>query len=215
MIRSDYFMRMVQDLMQTLQRVAFLKDRQQYEQALDEIDRTLARFWDLSPDQVGILSLDDWITLCIAEGGSVSEKLIALGDLFLAQGELRSLRGQNETGQRSYLMALGLYIETLRGSLVSMDLIEKANRLIDLTRETNRPPEVLRRLLFYYEARGMFAQAEDVLFQWIENGDAQAKQAGTEFYERLLGKSDEELERGDLPRAEVEQGRDELLARAG
>jgi hypothetical protein len=112
-------------------------------------------------------------------------------------------------------MALGLYIETLRGSLVSMDLIEKANRLIDLTRETNRPPEVLRRLLFYYEARGMFAQAEDVLFQWIEIGDAEAKQAGAEFYERLLGKSDEELERGDLPRAEVEQGRDELLARAG
>jgi hypothetical protein len=213
MIRRDFFMRMVQELMQTLQRIAFLKDRQQYELALDEIDRTLGRFWDLSPEQIESLSLEDWIRLCVAEEGSVGEKLIALGDLFFAQGELRSLRAKNESSQRSYVMALGLYLETLRGSVVSMDLIEKVDRLIDLTRQGNRSPEVLQRLLYYFETRGMFAQAEDVLFQWLETGDPEAKQAGVDFYERLLGKSDGELHRGDLPRAEVEQGRDELQAR--
>ena len=222
MIRRDYFMRMVQELMQTLQRVAFLKDRQQYELALDEIDRTLARFWDLSPEQIQALSLEDWIALCEAEEGTVTEKLAALADLFFAQGELRGLRNQQERGQlvpgldasqSSYVMALGLYLETLRRSLVSMDLIEKADRLIEQTRAGKRPPDVLKRLLFYFEERGMYAQAEDILFQWLETGEAKAKRIGLEFYERLLSKSDEELERGDLPRAEAEQGRDELHAK--
>jgi hypothetical protein len=212
MIRQDFFMRMVQELMQTLQRVIFLKGRQQYELALTEIDRSLARFWDLRPEQIEALTLEDWIGLCIAEEGSVSEKLIALGDLFLAQGKLRELRGQSEASQRSYAMALGLFLETLQGSLVSMDLIEKTGRLIELTREGQRPPGVLKRLLGYFEARGMYAQAEDVLFLWLES-DSEAKRAGVEFYDRLLAKSDEELERGDLPREEVEQGREEWLGK--
>jgi hypothetical protein len=212
MIRRDYFMRMAQELMQTLQRATFLKDRQQYDRALDEIDRALASFWDLTPQQTQNLSLEDWIALCISEEGGVGEKLTALADLFLAHGELRDLLQQTQPAQHSYAIALGLYLETLRGSLVSMDLIAKTDHLIELTRQAARPPAVLHRMLCYFEARGMFAQAEDILFQWLETNDAEAKPAGLDFYERLLAKPDEELTRGDLPRPEIEQARSGLQA---
>jgi hypothetical protein len=57
----------------------------------------------------------------------------------------------------------------------------------------------------------MLDKAEDVLFDCLDKDDAAAP--GLAFYERLRTKSDEELERGGLPRTEVEEGRQELLSR--
>ncbi len=213
MIRRDYFLRMVQELVQALQRATFLKQRQDYDAALQEIDRTLARFWDLSPDQLRQLTLDHWINLSWQEGGNVGEKLVALADLFHEQGDLYVLKQFPKEAGHSYCMALGLFLETLRTSMVSVDLLQKTGALIEQTRDAQRPPALMRMLVGYFEARGHYALAEDTLFSWLETRDAQAVSEGLKLYERLLEKSDAELTAGGLPRPEVEEGHRELLAR--
>lgn len=206
-------MRMVQELVQALARVQFLKQRAEFAQALDEIDRTLKKFWNLHPGQR--LSLEQLLSVCRGEGGAEAESMVALADLLNEQGDLYALQEKPEESRQSYALAIGLYLETLLTSVISMDLIAKVERLVDRTQGARLPVEVLKRLLSYYEARGMLAKAEDVLFDWLDTSDPDAPAGGLAFYERLARKSDTELAQGDLPREEVEAGRQEVLQRAG
>ena len=212
MIRQDYFIRMVQELTHALARVQFLRRREEYEQALQEIERVFKQFWEINPQQP--LALEDLISACSQEDESVAEKTVSLADLLKEQGDLFALQKNFPDSQRSYALALGLYLETLRTNVVSMDLIEKAEHLIEQTKDVRRPAAVLKRLLSYYEARGMLAKAEDVLFDWLDTSDPTAPVGGLAFYDRQAAKTDEELERGELPRDEVEAGRTEVINRA-
>ncbi len=68
--------------------------------------------------------------------------------------------------------------------------------------------KALERLLAHYEQRGRFDKAEDVLYELVDT-DAEAYVASgyaRAFYERLLARSDHELNEGGLPRDEVEAG---------
>jgi hypothetical protein len=213
MIRQDYFIRMVQELTHALARVQFLRRREEYEQALHEIDRVFKQFWEINPQQP--LSLSDLIAACSQEDDSVAEKMVSLADLLKEQGDLLALQKKSSESQQSYALSLGLYLETLRTSVVSMDLIQKAEHLIEQTEGARLPAEVLKRLLSYYEARGMLAKAEDVLFDWLDTADPNAPVGGLAFYDRQAAKTDEELRRGELPRDEVEAGRTEVQKRIG
>src|ERR1051325_5020222 len=95
MIRRDYFMRMVQELTQGLARIAFLKKAQHYPQALEEIERVLTKFWNLTPEQIKLLSVEEWLDLCRQEEGPMGEKLVALADLLKEQDELRLAEATN------------------------------------------------------------------------------------------------------------------------
>jgi len=50
MIRRDYFVRMVQELTQALTRMLFFKKAEKYPQAMQEFERALTRFWNLTPE---------------------------------------------------------------------------------------------------------------------------------------------------------------------
>ena len=210
MIRRDYFVRMVQELMAALQRVAFLRRKQETDAALQEIDRVLCKFWDLEPEQAPRQTLDDWVALCFAEEGPVTDKLVALADLFKEQGELFGLKQLTAESRQSYAISLGLYLETLQAGMVSKDLIDKTDHLIEVLHGQPLPGDIARRVLGYFEARGQFARAEDLLFEWLGTDDPVAREYGLAFYERLLARTDAELAYGGLPRPEVEAGRQEL-----
>jgi hypothetical protein len=70
-------------------------------------------------------------------------------------------------------------------------------------------------MLHYFEQRGQLAAAEDILFDWLDRGDAGAVSVGREFYSRLAQLKDEELISGGLSRAEIEDGRTDMEERAG
>lgn len=66
-----------------------------------------------------------------------------------------------------------------------------------------------------YHAVGRYAQAEDQLWKAIDavQGDGQPMLVAADFYLRLMRFDDEQLDNGDLPRDEVQDGFDELKAR--
>jgi len=212
MIRRDYFVRMVQELTQALTRMLFFKKAEKYPQAMQEFERALTRFWNLTPEQIESFSIEQWIEKCREEEGPMGEKLVALADLFKEQGEIEGGVGKAEIGLRSCTIALGLYLEAVTSpdTIISVDLLRKIEELIDRTSDSRLPADVLKRLLSYYETRGMLDKAEDVLFDWLDTRDPDAPQAGLSFYTRLETKTDQELERCGLPRAEVEEGREEV-----
>lgn len=71
--------------------------------------------------------------------------------------------------------------------------------------------ELNRKLQRYYYLVGNYAKAEDLLFKLIEDVidldiHKELLTEGINFYENLLGKTDLELEKGNLPRDEVVDG---------
>ena len=93
--------------------------------------------------------------------------------------------------------------------------MQRIDELVQRLGEEQLPAPVLRRLFRYLEDRGLYATAEDALYEWLDLNDPNALTEGAMFYERLSQKSDEELVRGNLPRSEVEEGRDSLIRRQG
>jgi Family of unknown function (DUF6483) len=216
MIRRDYFTRLVAELAQMLAQVVFLKEKKNYQQALGEIDRALVKLWQTSPTEAHQWPVDKWIDLCREENDAVREKLIALANLLKEQGDLYALVEKIPDSQRSRAISLGLYLEALTepDAIVSVDLLANTGQLIEQTKGSRLPAAVLKKLLSYFEARTMLAKAEDVLFDWLDTGDPEAPAGGLAFYERQAAKPDEELNRGELPRDEVEAGREEIIQRS-
>jgi hypothetical protein len=200
-------------MVQILARVVSLKRRQEYEQALREIDAALRELGAASAGTSSEVSLDEWIALCRKHEQAASGLLVAVADLLKEQGDVFALQSKPVESHQARTLALGLLLEALIGgeTFVSAELLAKVDELLDVTSDSSLPPEVLRRLVNYFEARGQFAKAEDLLFVWLESGDTNARAQGRAFYERLLAVDDAELERGGLPRAEVEQGKREWI----
>ncbi len=71
---------------------------------------------------------------------------------------------------------------------------------------------ILTRLFRYDESVGAYSRAEDALWQLKDEGYPDWSTLATEFYTRLLEQPDEALERGNLPREEVEAGLEEVRA---
>lgn len=216
MIRRDYFLRAVQEMTQTLARVLFLKQREEYTQAMQEIGAALRKLRDAPADDTRELSLEEWIELCRRHEDAASGLLMGLADLLREQGALFAMKQRAAEAQGARVVALGLFLEALlRGeTFISEALLAKVEELIDQCAGQPGPASLRVRLVGYCEARGRFGAAEDALFDWVESGEPGAAEAGREFYGRLEGKTDIELEQGGLPRVEVEQGRREFAAKS-
>jgi hypothetical protein len=201
MIRQDYFMRMVQRLAQALAQALFHKQRQEFQQAEQELNAALEECFGLG---VELPDLEQIIALCAAEGGG--DSMVRLAEVFAERGEIHRALGRSADAAPNDALALGLFLEVLHSGMVSIDLIQKTESLIEWTTGTRLPAAVLKRLLRYYEARGMLGRAEDVLYEWFDTKDPLAPEGGLDFYRRASRQSDDELSRSGLSRPEVEQG---------
>lgn len=210
MIRRDYILRSVQEMVQVLTRAVFLTSRREYEQALSEINQALRALE--GNQRQPTLSPEEWIVLCQKHEPSAPGLMMATADLLCLQGDLLARQGHFSESQSSRTAALTLFLEAiLTGqTFVSAELLDKVEHLVEDTSEGPRTAALWLRLIRYFEAREQFALAEDAVFGWLETRDAHAITEGFSFYERLLAKSDDDLERGGLPRHEVEQGREDL-----
>jgi hypothetical protein len=77
------------------------------------------------------------------------------------------------------------------------------------------PPDVKSKLVVFYEHAGRYSQAEDCLFELAESGTDAIRELGESFYERLADKADEDLQKGNLSRKELEEGLAEFRAKFG
>ena len=216
MIRQDYILRLVQEMVQLLARVVFLKSRREYEEALREINQALRQLGASDGDQP-IPSVEDWLALCAKHEPTASGLTNATAELLREQGELLALQEKAADSRRSRTAALALFLESILNgrTFVSEELLQKVERLVIETSDGPRPSAVWLRLVHYFEARSRYGLAEDALFAWVAEGDAQARQEGAAFYERRMAEDDDALQAGGLPRPEVIQGRAELSRIAG
>jgi len=132
--------------------------------------------------------------------------------LLKTEGDLYAEIGEDRQALARYGKALMLLRELGGERLPEPDLAAELARSL---RAYELPPGIRIDVAWLYERAGCYADAEDTLFEGIEDsgGDEELVEAGIGFYQRLLTRDDADLAAGDLPRAEVQSGLAELLAR--
>src|SRR5262249_16584585 len=144
MIRRDYIMRMVQDMVQALVRAVLLKSRREYDQALAEIHEALQGLVTNEQGAAGEMSLEDWIRLWRTHERAASGLTSAVAELMREQGEVLALQGQAAASQKSRQLALGLLLDALLtgDTFVSAESLAKVEELIHVTKGAPRPAGV-------------------------------------------------------------------------
>src|SRR5262245_55184493 len=88
MIRRDYILRLVAEMAQILMRAVSLKHRQEYEQALREVQEALRKVGENDADVGPAQTVEGWIALCRKHEFAASGLLVPVADLLREQGEI-------------------------------------------------------------------------------------------------------------------------------
>jgi hypothetical protein len=216
--QRDYILRLVEQLAKTLGSVVALKKAKRYDEAERGVAEAAKNLVGLDVATLLALPVEHIVTL-LSPGSSLDAgKCIVVAELLYEHGELKELQGEDGTAYDTRVRALCLLLEVSgRESLEripdSERYLRRIEALVDTLSAYPPVPAVQEKLIFHHERQGDFSAAEDVLFELVDAGDENIIAPGIELYERLLAKDDDALNRGRLPRDEVEDGLAQLRAR--
>lgn len=216
MFRRDYLVRMVEDMTQMIAKVFSLKAERKTTEALWEIDELLNRHFRLNSRLLNSLSVEDILSMFRIGGTVEADKLQGVARMLREEGGIYGANGQPEEELPRKMKALHLYLAADRHGADAqlLNLKKEIESLLEELSPYRLPAKTERLLPEYYEQTAQYAKAEDSLYRLLESGE-EIGPDGEALYMRLLSKSDEELEAGNLPRDEVEQGLQEWRRLAG
>jgi len=190
-----------------LTRILGFKNNKEYPQALLEIQTTGKTLLGIDRTLVDQFSVPQLMQLFGSDLSVTVPKSYVLGVLLKEEAEVRELMSEDARPIELYIKSLGLLIETyLRfDEPVEPRHLEIADEVLERLHGHPLPMDLVERIFRYEEARGRFAQAENVLHDILESEPSFVNE-GIQFYERLLKKPDEQLAAGNLPRDEVREG---------
>lgn len=210
MFRRDYIVRMIEDMTAMVAKVLTLKQERKTTEALWEIDELLNRYFPLNSRLLNSLSVEDIIDMFRFGDVVESDKLQGLAKLLKEEGSIYAANDDKDAALFRRMRALHLYLYAdLHGAdRELLQMTQEIDELIEEVAPYQLPAKTERLLSQYMESIGRYSKAEDSLYRLWELG-IDVSTEGDELYERLLLKSNVELEQGLLPMKEVEQGQQE------
>ena len=202
-------MRMIEQFFQALARILFKKTNKNYDGAIDEINLAYKKLFGLESELINSLPDFEIINMLKIGGGFEREKALIIAELVKEEGETRSLKNHDPgIPVSAYMKSLGVYLFALNeyDKKVFEENKNKVDFLLEQLKDYELSNFIKINLFRYYENTGRYADAENILFELLVSDKAEMLKEGVSFYKRLLDLSDIELKRGNLPRAEVEQG---------
>ena len=223
MTREDYIIRAIAQFARALGRIlatlSRLKSAGHVDEAVAAVRQEIERLMGFGPELIDTLSVHQTLTLLQPTIRAEPSRAGCFAVLLKERGDLLALQGNEPASVELSVKALALLLE-VHAACGRFSLPQESAATEDLLRKVEAedlPPHAREQLLTYLEETERYADAEDCLLAMLsdsENGRA-ALDLGLAFYRRLLERNDEELERGNLPRDEVERGLLELGALAG
>lgn len=194
-----------------LARILFFKETKSYDAALLEIDNTGRSLLGLNTDTIERLPSTGLKSVLGSDPPLLRSRLYTAGVLLEEKAEILDLMESGRDRAPLYVKALRLMTEDIE-SIEELDGergIANVDRVIEKLREYELPDDLERRLISYFEHTGRYDRSEDLIFEMVEKDPAFVDE-GIAFYERLMAKTDSDLENGRLPRSEVEDALHEL-----
>jgi tetratricopeptide (TPR) repeat protein len=205
-------MRQIELASQALARILMTAKGGRRGEALTLFDEAYKPLVGVSGRVVATLDEEQLLTLLTSGPAPDPRRVTVAIELLLTEADLRAEAGEEKPAAAHYRRALGLtaYLASHLGRLPDGDL---ARKLADRAGTLALTPAQQLHLARLHEALGQYGDAEDALFEVLDDDpdDTAAVDHGIAFYQRLLAKSDAELEAGNLPRDEVRGALSELL----
>ncbi len=217
MYRRDYIMRQIEFMVEVMQGVSGLAREKRYQAAMSLIDESLDKLFGLNGTLITrLFGREPLSELTFGEDADLSQaKLIAAAALLKEAGEIQVEQGAENESFQSFLSALELLLTGLLSHNNSSlpEYAPEVDEMLDMLADWHLPAHLNKLLLRYYHKLGQLDEAEDLLFEMIEQEpeDEEILKLGITFYQLILTKSDAYLELGNLPREEAEAGLAELL----
>ncbi|GCE03670.1 DUF6483 family protein [Dictyobacter aurantiacus] len=213
MINKDYILRLAEQIGYELSILIGLRKRNRFQDELIAIDNLLLKYTGLTSRFINSLA-DELLLQSLSPLGKLNvDSALWIASMLKEEGAAyEGLANSNESYYR-YTKSLYLLLELLFQEHVGSDspLYNEAEELIHKLADYALPAHIQQKLFRYYEQRGMYAQAENFLFDLLEQHPSpETLQAGQEFYQRLQKKSTTDLQLGDFSHEEVQEGLDQL-----
>lgn len=216
MLTEDYLMRMLRLAVAALARIAGLKKAGQYQDALDEIERTMEQLFGMRAST--LISLDDESLLAALrrEGEPDPEQITIVADLFREEGEILSAQKDAQRGAMSSLRALSLYLEAAlaEGQEAPAGLEQKIQTVLQGLSRFELPPDTRYSLFCYDEQKGSYKEGEQQLLElmrvpgWKEDIPSELEA----YYRRLLDLPAEDLSKGGMTQEQVKDNLARLIS---
>jgi hypothetical protein len=212
LIRQDYIMRMIEQLVQVLAKILFNKEAKNYQEANNDIDAALNNILGLDYNLVYALSARDIISLLeiSKDNTMLNIKCIAIAKLLKERAEIKNLNDKEDLSSiYDYQKALILFLEgILNNKNTDTDLSSYYSDIKEIVKNINDEiSEDIRFKLFkFYELIGEFDKAEAELFMLRDLDYFNIQDEGIQFYRKLERLNDIDLIKGNLSKEKVTRG---------
>lgn len=216
MFRDDYLLRLIRQIVQVLHRARSLWAGGQTHGALDALEQATRELLGVAPDDTSFSLSNIYPYLRFdALTPANREQRLAIAALLNEAANVYVIQQRADAAYRCRSQALDLLLDAQRDDAHAFipSYVPSIHELDTALREWELPPAMYHRLLQAYEQTGAYDRAEDVLYVWRAAwpGDEQVQQEGHWFYERLAQHADDVLAAGNLPRDELDAGREAWL----
>jgi tetratricopeptide (TPR) repeat protein len=204
-VHQDYVLRMIQQMTMVITRALKLRNDEEYEEALAEIQHGYSLMSGLPPSLVFGLSEEDLITFMSSQGRMNSEYCFALAELLKEEAITYEEMGESSQALPRLIKSMRLYLEAIDGNPDDhLSYLDGLNAVTGLVSPYDIPPQTRSLLLPYLEMTGQYDKAENTYVAWGElSSEPDAKQATLAFYQRMLTHEDADLIVGGLTHDEV------------
>lgn len=188
------------------------------EEAKEKINKQLRRLVGLDMGTVDVFSFDSIAGLISKEMQYNAGKFIAFGSLMKLKGLISDKENnQNEKLQYYEKSLEGFYKAYTEDDELTTKYLDEAAEVADELSNYELSLDIDKKSLKIYEYSKKFDKAEDTLFYMLRktDNDGSVILEGMKFYNRLKEVDHDELNEGNLPIEEVEDGISELERRLG
>jgi hypothetical protein len=214
----DYILRMIEQFGLVWRRLLRLKEQREAEAGLAEIDAAYGKLFGYNAGFIDLLPDDELVALARDGDDLDPDRAGVLAALHSAEGDFYNLQGRIDDAFRRYERAALLYGAIPRaGKSLSRDLRAPAAELAATLELYVLDPPLLDDLWRIYAALDRYADAENVLWNWLEQVefDPACVADALSWYAALLQLPDRMLSAGNLPRSEVQHSIAQLETAVG
>ena len=209
MLESGYTKKLIEQFKAALSEVNELRSSNRTAEALEVIQNAFSTMFRLNSMFFDSVSLSNLIDILKVNGIIEKDKAIIISKLLEEEASLYKELGKENESFYIYVKAISLFIEAYfcdREAELT-DYLNDIDLIFPKISDYKLPNDVLIRLVCYFEDKRIYSSSEDMLYEYLENSNynTEAINFSMDFYERLLKKSDDELECGNLPRSEIEE----------
>jgi len=216
MFQKDYIKRSFSFIQATLARLRGVALEGDAEVAREEITDAYSRVFGIPLSLLSLSPTSDIVDLLSTNEGDDAERILSLAELLKMDGEIYQKEGDVEEAQWRFDLSLELLIASVEVSNqpAADKILDPFEPIVRFSIQNQTSLELLAALYALYREAGNYGLAKDLIVAFTETdgGKSEGIDEGTAFLSDLLSRADEELERGNITRQEIEDALETLEA---